>query len=177
LKTIKSRMLFGVGSVLMAASAFGQTITVLHNFTTNTTSNADGAFPSAALIQAADGNLYGTTQYGGPYGQGTVFKVSTKGNFSTLTAFNGQRYSDQLFVTNIAGGVTNLFSTLSGGNPQASLIQRKYDGVLYGTTDLGFYSQVFGGTTNYYSGGGTAGRKPLRFFGNIDYGTFFRPHE
>jgi uncharacterized repeat protein (TIGR03803 family) len=36
---------------------------------------ADGANPEASLIADADGNLYGTTNMGGKYGAGTVFKL------------------------------------------------------------------------------------------------------
>jgi uncharacterized repeat protein (TIGR03803 family) len=53
------------------------------------TGGDDGAFPQAALIQGADGRLYGTAAYGGASGNGTVFAISTTsataGNTTTLT--------------------------------------------------------------------------------------------
>src|ERR1700731_1324327 len=48
-------------------------------------SNAnDGISPQGALTQASDANLYGTTQRGGASGNGTVFRVTTNGGFTTL---------------------------------------------------------------------------------------------
>jgi uncharacterized repeat protein (TIGR03803 family) len=38
--------------------------------------NQDGANPSTTLVQAGDGNFYGTAEYGGPYGSGTIFRVA-----------------------------------------------------------------------------------------------------
>src|SRR5438876_6903565 len=38
----------------------------------------------AALVQGSDGNFYGTTFYGGPNDNGTVFKVTPSGAFTTL---------------------------------------------------------------------------------------------
>jgi uncharacterized repeat protein (TIGR03803 family) len=53
-------------------------LTVLHSFSATNTSNAnqDGAVPAAGLVRDAAGSLYGTTQYGGPAGAGTIFKLS-----------------------------------------------------------------------------------------------------
>jgi uncharacterized repeat protein (TIGR03803 family) len=45
--------------------------TVLHRF-----SNTDGSQPWGGVIRDADGNLYGTTLYGGSLGQGVVFKLA-----------------------------------------------------------------------------------------------------
>ena len=39
----------------------------------------DGASPRAGLIRDASGNLYGTSAYGGGFGDGTVFKLNTRG--------------------------------------------------------------------------------------------------
>lgn len=46
--------------------------TVLHSFT----NVPDGANPYAGLVMDKAGNLYGTTEYGGSYGYGTVFKLA-----------------------------------------------------------------------------------------------------
>ena len=45
-------------------------LSVLHSF-----SGVDGIAPSAALVQANDGLLYGSTVVGGAYGLGTLFKL------------------------------------------------------------------------------------------------------
>lgn len=84
------------------------------------TGGADGQFPSAPLIQAADGALYGTTDYGGVassiFGYGTVFQLTLDGNFTNLYAF--------------ASGA-------DGAHPWASGLVQDADGFLYGTTVVG----------------------------------------
>jgi len=49
------------------------TYEVLHTFQEN---QRDGNIPFAGLTSDAAGNLYGTTAYGGAYGEGTVFEVT-----------------------------------------------------------------------------------------------------
>src|SRR6266508_4230942 len=48
------------------------TLTILHSFNYN----SDGYYPYAGVIQDSTGNLYGTTQGGGPSGRGTVYKLA-----------------------------------------------------------------------------------------------------
>jgi uncharacterized repeat protein (TIGR03803 family) len=74
---------------------------------------ANGLAPSAGLVQAGDGGLYGVTSSGGSQGFGTVFRITTNGVFSNLYAFSP--------------------SSGKGGIPQAPLCAG-VDGFLYGTT-------------------------------------------
>jgi uncharacterized repeat protein (TIGR03803 family) len=75
----------GGGTVfeLLPKTGGGWTERVLHNFSSSNT--ADGAFPYGGLILDAAGNLYGTTQGGGTYNDGTVFKLTPSGNSWTET--------------------------------------------------------------------------------------------
>ena len=65
--------------VAVAIGAPAQTLTTLVSF-----DGTNGSAPAASLIQASDGNLYGTTEYGGPINGceggfnpcGTVFKIT-----------------------------------------------------------------------------------------------------
>src|SRR5664280_1398658 len=57
-----------------------QTLSTLHGF-----SGLDGAMPTAGPTMDGAGNLYGTTQYGGAAGYGSVFKlVHTGGSWICL---------------------------------------------------------------------------------------------
>ena len=82
---------------LYAATAISlpaETFTVLHSF-----SGADGASPNSQLVQATNGDLYGTTTFGGAnscgvggtnVGCGTVFKITPSGTLTTLYSFCSQ---------------------------------------------------------------------------------------
>ena len=88
------------------------TLTTLHSFGQF---SPDGSQPTAALVRDRTGNLYGTTQFGGDYGYGTVFKLSPDGRFSLLHSFS--------------------FGT-DGGAPWAG-VTLDDAGNLYGTTRVG----------------------------------------
>jgi uncharacterized repeat protein (TIGR03803 family) len=74
--------LLGTGA---AQRAQGQTLTVLHSFT-----DSDGANPFGGLVTDAAGNLYGTTESGGAYHSGTLFKLDTAGRETVLRYFAGK---------------------------------------------------------------------------------------
>lgn len=88
-------------------------LTTIYSFECHESICAEGANPDATLIQATDGNLYGTTQVGG-VGAGTVFEITSSGSLTTLHSF---RETD-------------------GQTPTASLVQAT-GGVLYGVAQLG----------------------------------------
>ncbi|HEY1787276.1 MAG TPA: choice-of-anchor tandem repeat GloVer-containing protein [Verrucomicrobiae bacterium] len=93
------------------------------------TDGHDGGFPEAALVQANDGNLYGTTYEGGTNGDGAVFRITTNGVLTPLYSFTGAH---------------------DGAEPVAGLVQAD-DGNLYGTTFEGGtngYGAIFRITTN-----------------------------
>jgi uncharacterized repeat protein (TIGR03803 family) len=89
-------------------------LTTLHSFCLQTNC-PDGLSPAAALIQATDGNFYGTTTAGGSGGGGTIFKITPAGVLTTLHNFCLQ------------SGCTD------GTVPLAPLFQDT-NGNLYGTT-------------------------------------------
>jgi uncharacterized repeat protein (TIGR03803 family) len=72
-----------------------------------------GLFP-ASIARGSDGNLYGTTFFGGPDQYGTVFKVDSLGNVTTLYTFSS---NDVNFMPNdlIQGSDGNLYGTTNGG--------------------------------------------------------------
>lgn len=95
--------------------------TVLHSFTGT---GGDGANPVAPLIRDATGNLYGTTEYGGLFGDacggngcGIVFKLDPSGKETVLYSFAG-------------------IPQVDGMNPLQGLV-RDSKGNLYGTTSQG----------------------------------------
>jgi uncharacterized repeat protein (TIGR03803 family) len=91
-------------------------LTTLYNFCANGYPHCtDGYWPAAALLQATDGNFYGTTEFGGANGWGTVFEITPTGTFKTLYTFCSK------------AGCTD------GGTPTGWLIQAT-DGDFYGTT-------------------------------------------
>jgi uncharacterized repeat protein (TIGR03803 family) len=82
---------------------------------------ADGSYPYGGVVQASDGNFYGTTYSGGTYNAGTIFRLTANGVLTTL--YNFCWYP-------------NTCSTYSGGAAEGPLMQAS-NGDLYGTTSAG----------------------------------------
>jgi uncharacterized repeat protein (TIGR03803 family) len=85
-------------------------LTVIYNF-----DYTHGAQPIGGLVQATDGNFYGTTEGGGTLGVGVVFKITPTGKLTVLHSMNG---------------------TTDGGAPYAGLVQAT-DGNFYGANPQG----------------------------------------
>jgi uncharacterized repeat protein (TIGR03803 family) len=73
---------------------------------------SNGALPTAGLVQAADGNFYGTTSTGGATSNGTVFRITPGGALTNIYSFQNKA---------------------DGADPQGDLCIGS-DGFLYGTT-------------------------------------------
>jgi uncharacterized repeat protein (TIGR03803 family) len=115
---------FGCGTVFNVTPS--GTLTTLYNFCSQS-GCTDGQNPQTGLVQATDGNLYGTTYYGGANfgcagasGCGTVFKITPTGTLTTLYSFcsQGGRYCPD------------------GSAPQMPLVQDT-NGKFYSTTSVG----------------------------------------
>src|SRR5207247_850979 len=149
-------------AILSAASTvYGQaTYHVLAAF------DLPGTYPYAGLIQASDGNFYGTTSGGGASSRGTVFKMdaaetltqlyslrsygsdgtypyggliqASDGTFYGTTSQGGVSGYGTVFKIDAAGTLMRLhsFTGNDGAGPFAALIQAT-DGTFYGTTPGG----------------------------------------
>ena len=101
-------------SFSLAVCAEAQTFTILAGF-----SGGNGSAPFyGSLIQATNGNYYGTTHEGGKYNGGTVFQVTPAGKLNDIYSFCAK--------TNCT----------DGQNPWSALVLGS-DGNLYGTTNVG----------------------------------------
>jgi len=105
----------------------GGTLTTLYDFCSQP-GCSDGSLNFGGVIQASDGNIYGTTNEGGntttgcgSVGCGTVFKLTPTGVFTTIYSFCP---------------TTSSGDCLDGARPTAGLVQGS-DGALYGTTQFG----------------------------------------
>ena len=116
----------------------GGKLTILHAF-----SGSDGTGSNSGLMQATDGNLYGTAAPSSG-NSGTIFRVTPQGNFSVLYTFNGS----------------------TGQSPLGTLMQHT-NGIVYGETTGGgaagqgvFYSLDLGLApfVSFVSGSGKIGK-------------------
>jgi len=119
-------------------------------------SASDGANPNA-LIELPDGNLYGTSEYGGAHNRGTIFKFSPTTNKLTLL----YSFTNQL---------------TDGDNPYGHII---FDGTyIYGTTFANDSDATTYGTLWKYKpdlGDGSSGPTVILLFDNAtnsDFGVF-----
>jgi uncharacterized repeat protein (TIGR03803 family) len=77
----------------------------------------DGAYPDAGLVQATSGDFFGTTQEGGAYGYGTVFRITPSGTLTTLHAFGAQSGDGQYATAGLVQATSGEFfgTTQDGG--------------------------------------------------------------
>lgn len=117
--------------VIYRVNTNGGSFTNLHSFAATATNaigiftNRDGANPVAELVLSG-GTLFGTAQYGGTFGRGTVFRVNTDGSGFTN-------------LHNFLDTVPPVYTNLDGAIPHGALVLAGSGGggALYGTTQGG----------------------------------------
>jgi uncharacterized repeat protein (TIGR03803 family) len=167
----------GSGTVLRISPAGA--VTVLHTFCAESPCT-EPTNPDGNLVQATNGNLYGTASYGGLYGQGAVFVVTPSGTVTTLysfcedtdcpdgaepegnlvqgidgalyghAAYGGSDNGGTIFKLTLAGKQSVVYNL--GGLTVSSTPVQGSDGNFYGTASGGAYSagQVYKLTTGGY---------------------------
>ncbi len=108
-----------VGTTMTAGPGFSGTVYALPDggplSTVCAFGQGEGYNAFGTLVEASDGNLYGTTENGGLYyDQGTIFRLGKDGQVATVHSFN----------------------LLDGRYPQGDLVQGS-DGALFGITNYG----------------------------------------
>lgn len=158
---------------VLTEAAKGQlSLTVLHSFQ----GGLDGQQPQAALVQAADGVLYGTTYMGGSNNAGTIFRVNPDGSGNTpiyhfpKNSYNPGGLSDPSGL--IQGTDGALYGTSGGGGDGwGSVFRLKTDGTGY--TNLHVFSAPAGGGGYQPSAALVQGRDGS-LYGTTMYGGWFR---
>lgn len=135
LKRLLASCLFCVAMVIPSQAQF-KTL-VEFNKTT-------GYPPNAPLVQGSDGDLYGTAMrggpYGGEYGGGTVFKITTAGTLTTLYDFCAEaNCADGRFPSAgmILGTDGNFYGVTSAGGNYSSVCQGYGCGTIFKITPQG----------------------------------------
>jgi uncharacterized protein (TIGR03437 family) len=127
----------GISETIFKLTLPGGVFTTLHNFT-----GADGLQPSA-LVEGSDGNIYGTTYYGGSgtcslsrYGNGcgTVFKITSAGEFTSLFSFSPADGTVPNGVTEGQDG--NFYGTAGNGGANSK-------GTAFKITPAGAYTLLY----------------------------------
>ena len=162
-------MTYSGGSNLYG-TAFKVSATGTYTVITRFNGGIGGNTPFESLVQGTDYALYGTTNIGGAYDFGTVFRLcgatttvlrsfnrnpesvypkgsliqATDGFFYGMASQGGNNSAGTIFKISSAGVYTILHHFVlatEGGNPQGSLIQGT-DGYLYGMTKAGGTNNV-----------------------------------
>jgi uncharacterized repeat protein (TIGR03803 family) len=158
------------GSGTIYKLTLGGKLTTLHTFCPSTPC-IDGQGPTG-LIQASDGNFYGTTTTGGRFKEGAIFKVTPEGKFTELYSFCSQescRDGERPIFPPLQGIDGNFYGTAFGGSTGA--------GVVYELTASGTYTVLYN-FCNYGSGSCPGGSVPTNIvqdshgnlFGTTEFG-------
>lgn len=138
-------------------------LTTLYTFCSQGGSCPDGSGPGSGLIQASDGNFYGTTEQGGTNNFGTIYKITPSGALTTLHNLDPSEGSGGIAsLMQAADG--NFYGTSQAGGPHSG-------GTVYKMTPSGAFSPVY----NFCAQGSpcTDGASPLDALVQASDGNFY----
>jgi uncharacterized repeat protein (TIGR03803 family) len=130
----------------------GWTHTVIHTFAND---DHDGVYPYAGVIFDAAGNLYGTTQYGGWWGAGSIYELSPQpgGGWTELILYSfrpmtsGGEYAVSGLIMDSEG---DLYGTTVNGGDYNVCVAAEGCGTVYKLRNIG--NGVWEGSTPYSFG-------------------------
>jgi uncharacterized repeat protein (TIGR03803 family) len=136
-------------------------LTALYNFCSQS-GCTDGANPIAGLVQATDGNFYGTATQGGANGYGTVFKITPSGKLTTLDSFGPYGFPEATLVLATDG---NFYGTTSSGGAAG-------DGTIFKITPSGKLTTLhtFDGTDGEFTAAALVQDTNGKFYGTAPGG-------
>lgn len=166
---------FGCGTVFQFTNKSGAwTEKLLHHFKKNA---VDGWYPGAGVTLDSMGNIYGTTNFGGRVGAGTIFKLSPatkKGQGykeTILHAFGGQNDGCYPFSGVVFDSAGNLYGTTSrcGQFGDGTVYQLEPSGKTY-TNNVIFQCDGNDGYWPYENAGHLAVDSSGNIYGTADLG-------
>ncbi len=141
-----------------AGLANGQTFKHLHSFAVG----PDGNFPHAGGTIDANGDLYGTAQWGGAFGAGMIWKVSKAGVYSDVYDFTFVNDGEGPFCSVAFDAAGNMYGTAQYGGTASY-------GTVWKRTPAGTVSAIYNFTSGN-DGANPQGGVAIDGLGNI-YGT------
>lgn len=162
--------LLGIAAGTCALPATAQTTSLVHDFG----STADGSQPFMQMTTAADGTLYGSTTAGGSHNYGTIFKITSTGQFQTIYNFGDLAGDGYYPIGRLALGPDGSIygTTRSGGSASAGTVFKvtpagvetllysfgsvakdatsPYGGLVYVPAAASFFGATYTGGTNNY---------------------------
>jgi uncharacterized repeat protein (TIGR03803 family) len=141
-------------------------VTILYNF--GESSGQDGQGPASGLVRDPSGTFYGTTDFGGTTGNGTIFSLDPNGQETILHNFDGT--GGRSPIADLArDSLGNLYGTTFQGGQQTE------GGVAFKLDSTGAFTilHTFLGPEGYGAYGGVILDKSGNLYGTTVYGGDF----
>ena len=173
---LRHRVLCATLSFLTICSLRAQTLQQLYSFQ----GGSDGGGPFAGLAEDRDGNLYGTTNYGGSsachtdfeQGCGTIFRVTQSGEHTILHRFTSGVDEKNPYATLLLDSAGNIYGTAAGGFVDGGPPFGSAFAITNSGKPIGEY-RFKGGSDGTFATGGLVRDQAGNFYGTTNEGGLF----